>query len=448
MTARRYGLTLTSTAAGCRPLAGVAAAVMRLRHAGASSAHRPRSTTSSKTRSAAGRRGHRRSARRRRRAASRVRRSRSVEQQVDAEVVETVEQQVESAVVDDRPAARRVRRRRHDRAAARKRRRRRDRAAARRHDRRRGRRRARRRRSNTRTRRHRSAPRSRRRRPATTRTMPERRARGNERFFAEVDAAGRAAEREVWIILVPARVRRAYRGWGFTVRERHDLATLDRVLLRVDAPEDRDIAQAALELALERPARSSTSITSTATARTRLRGRVRRSRDAGAAARAADAAADPRRTGGLAIGIVDSAVARRARSVVARPTSCCGTSCRSPPRVPRRTARPSRRSLVGDAGGARRLQRRAVVRGVGLLRRRRRQTRPRPRRASWPRSNGSCRAGVRVDQHEPRGAAESRARGRDRRRSASAARSSSRRSATTVRPASRSIPPRTRPSSA
>ena len=41
--------------------------------------------------------------------------------------------------------------------------------------------------------------------------------------------------------------------WGFTIRERQDLATLDRVLLRVDAPEDREIAQAALELALDAP---------------------------------------------------------------------------------------------------------------------------------------------------------------------------------------------------
>ena len=55
------------------------------------------------------------------------------------------------------------------------------------------------------------------------------------------------------MILVPAQYAQRIAGWGFTIRERSDLATLDRVLLRVDAPEDRDIAQAALELALDAP---------------------------------------------------------------------------------------------------------------------------------------------------------------------------------------------------
>jgi subtilisin family serine protease len=74
-----------------------------------------------------------------------------------------------------------------------------------------------------------------------------------EQFFAAIDAAGRAIERDVWVILLPREHAARIEGWGFTVRERQDLATLDRLLLRVDAPEDRDIAQAALELALDAP---------------------------------------------------------------------------------------------------------------------------------------------------------------------------------------------------
>jgi len=74
-----------------------------------------------------------------------------------------------------------------------------------------------------------------------------------ERFAADVDASGRTIEGETWIILVPSEHAERIASWGFTIRERRDLATLDRVLLRVAAPGDRDIAQAALELALDAP---------------------------------------------------------------------------------------------------------------------------------------------------------------------------------------------------
>lgn len=74
-----------------------------------------------------------------------------------------------------------------------------------------------------------------------------------ERFAADVDVAGRSIERDVWVILVPAEHAARIPTWGFTIRERRDLATLDRVLLRVAAPEDREIAQAALDLALDAP---------------------------------------------------------------------------------------------------------------------------------------------------------------------------------------------------
>ncbi len=75
----------------------------------------------------------------------------------------------------------------------------------------------------------------------------------NERFAADVDAFGRTIEDEVWIVLVPTEHAERIAGWGFTIRERQDLATLDRVLLRIAAPADREIAQAALELALDAP---------------------------------------------------------------------------------------------------------------------------------------------------------------------------------------------------
>jgi hypothetical protein len=72
-------------------------------------------------------------------------------------------------------------------------------------------------------------------------------------FVEAIDELGRAIERDVWVILVPSEHVAQIQDWGFTVRERRDLGTLDRVLLRVDAPEDRDIVEAALELALDAP---------------------------------------------------------------------------------------------------------------------------------------------------------------------------------------------------
>lgn len=73
------------------------------------------------------------------------------------------------------------------------------------------------------------------------------------RFAPDLDPLGSAIEGETWIILVPAEYADRIASWGFTIRERQDLATLERVLLHVAAPEDRDIAQAALELALDAP---------------------------------------------------------------------------------------------------------------------------------------------------------------------------------------------------
>jgi subtilisin family serine protease len=122
-------------------------------------------------------------------------------------------------------------------------------------------------------------------------------------FVAGVDAAGRAVERETWVILVPAQYAERIAGWGFTIRERSDLASLDRVLLRVDAPEDRDIAQAALELALDAPG--------TLVDFNHLYRAGAEPAPSGFAGRPAARAVEPARLAlpGVAIGLIDSAVA-------------------------------------------------------------------------------------------------------------------------------------------
>lgn len=72
-------------------------------------------------------------------------------------------------------------------------------------------------------------------------------------FVPAVDADNRATEANVWVILVPTQYEERIETWGFELLERRDLESLDRVLLRVEAPGDRDIAQAALDLALDAP---------------------------------------------------------------------------------------------------------------------------------------------------------------------------------------------------
>jgi subtilisin family serine protease len=76
---------------------------------------------------------------------------------------------------------------------------------------------------------------------------------GSERFVAAIDEAGRTIERDVWIILVPAEHVARIDTWGFDIQEQQALTALDRTLVRVTAPEDRSIAQAALDLALDAP---------------------------------------------------------------------------------------------------------------------------------------------------------------------------------------------------
>ena len=209
----------------------------------------------------------------------------------------------------------------------------------------------------------------------------------NERFFAGIDPLGRASERDVWVILVPAEFAARIPGWGFTIRERRDLPALQRVLLRVAAPEDRDIAQAALDLALDAPG---TLVDFNHVYRD---GAV----EDGAAPRMPSAAAKPSvrlaipSPTGLAIGIVDSAVATehdalRSAQVVQQDFVPFAAE------RPTQHGRPSRRF---SSAQARRSRRGCAARGC--TRRpcsspMRPASPPRRRRASWPRSNGSRRS--------------------------------------------------------
>jgi subtilisin family serine protease len=125
-----------------------------------------------------------------------------------------------------------------------------------------------------------------------------------ETFVAGVDAEGRAAEGQIWVILVPNEHVDRIQSWGFNVRLRRTLTGLDRVLLRVDAPEDRDIAQAALDLALDAPG---TTVDFNHVYAPGADDDVEsRDREPAAASRAKAAAAG---SASLTIGIIDSAVA-------------------------------------------------------------------------------------------------------------------------------------------
>lgn len=120
-----------------------------------------------------------------------------------------------------------------------------------------------------------------------------------ERFYPDVDPAGRTIERGVWVILAAPEHADRIEQQGFRVRELRRLEALDRVLIRVEAPGDRDLAGAAHELALEAPG-----------AWIDLNHVYRGVAGGGAAAAAernAPPAASPTAT--VAIGIVDSAVA-------------------------------------------------------------------------------------------------------------------------------------------
>ncbi|MBN1237007.1 MAG: S8 family serine peptidase, partial [Gammaproteobacteria bacterium] len=74
-----------------------------------------------------------------------------------------------------------------------------------------------------------------------------------DRFVEAAEAGGRAIERDVWIILVPPQHVERIDGWGFDIQERQTLSALNRELVRVSAPADRELAEAALELALDAP---------------------------------------------------------------------------------------------------------------------------------------------------------------------------------------------------
>lgn len=72
-------------------------------------------------------------------------------------------------------------------------------------------------------------------------------------FLAATDDDGWTVERDTWVMLIdPAETDRIER-WGFTVRERRPLAGLDLVLVRLDAPADRNLDEVAAGIALDAP---------------------------------------------------------------------------------------------------------------------------------------------------------------------------------------------------
>jgi hypothetical protein len=74
-----------------------------------------------------------------------------------------------------------------------------------------------------------------------------------ETFAPDVDPTGSAIERGVWLVLVAPEHVEAIERKGFTVRELRKLEHLDRVLIRVEAPVDRQPAEAQLGLVAEAP---------------------------------------------------------------------------------------------------------------------------------------------------------------------------------------------------
>jgi hypothetical protein len=74
-----------------------------------------------------------------------------------------------------------------------------------------------------------------------------------EAFVPDVDASGGAIERGVWLVLAAPESVATIERKGFTVREVRKLEHLDRVLIRVEAPVDRQPAEAQLGLAVEAP---------------------------------------------------------------------------------------------------------------------------------------------------------------------------------------------------
>jgi hypothetical protein len=74
-----------------------------------------------------------------------------------------------------------------------------------------------------------------------------------ETFAPDVDLSGSAIERGVWLVLAAPENVEAIERKGFTVRELRKLEHLGRVLIRVEAPTDREPAEAQLGLVVEAP---------------------------------------------------------------------------------------------------------------------------------------------------------------------------------------------------
>jgi len=74
-----------------------------------------------------------------------------------------------------------------------------------------------------------------------------------ERFAAAVTDTGWTVERATWVVLVPREAVDQIERWSLRVREQRELPGLDSVLLRVDAPADRELRAFARDAARAAP---------------------------------------------------------------------------------------------------------------------------------------------------------------------------------------------------
>jgi subtilisin family serine protease len=129
-------------------------------------------------------------------------------------------------------------------------------------------------------------------------------AEATEVFFAAEDPAGQSIERDIWVVLVPDQYSNLIPGWGFTIRERQDLEGLDLVMLRVEAPENRGVAETEQALNNDAPG--------TVVDFNHVYGPTQADAAESLAGRAVGAAAIPRHSlppNALTLGLIDSAIA-------------------------------------------------------------------------------------------------------------------------------------------
>lgn len=122
-------------------------------------------------------------------------------------------------------------------------------------------------------------------------------------FVGALDEGGWTIERDTWVMLIEPDYLPRIERWGFTVEERRPLEGLGLVLVRLDAPDDRDLERVAAKIALEAPG---TVVDHNHLYRTDARDEAE---NAANCARTPDEAWSPPAGRRIDIGIVDTAVA-------------------------------------------------------------------------------------------------------------------------------------------